>query len=259
MRTKKTVECASVPVRVTEDTARYLDDITKDLPKTDQYKFRRKDGVATTNEVSDSERTDVSFVTTAAMDRDCEIVQPDGIDLTQYRLNPIVLWGHDQDRPVGKALWIDVFPEGVKAKTYYLPRSSKYVGEWLPDFVFDMVKGGVLKGKSIGFLPLEIVDPTPEQVAVNPALQMVITRSLLLEYSVVSVPSNPLAVVEAVSKGVGLDHWNWKVIGTTKKPVAGKAKPKLYGPMSSLVDAVKLDANAIEKMAIEHLLRRWDV
>jgi phage head maturation protease len=255
---KKTVECASVPVRVTEDTARYLDDITKDLPKTDQYKFRRKDAVAAT-EVTPAERTDVSRVTTKAMDRDNEIVLPEGLELEQYRLNPVVLWGHDQDRPIGKALWVKLDAEGVLAKTQYISRPEKYVGEWLPDFVFSMIQADVLRGKSIGFLPLEIRDPEQEELALNPSLQMVISRSLLLEYSVVSVPSNPLAVVEAVSKGVGLDHWQWKVVGQSKKAAPKKARPKLYGPMSALLDAVKLDQAHVEKLAIEHLLKRWEV
>ncbi|AWM39789.1 hypothetical protein C1280_24140 [Gemmata obscuriglobus] len=250
------------PVRVTEDTARYIDSLVKELPKTDAYNFRRK---AVTSEVTDvqaTERVDTSRVTTRLMDRDCEIVLPEGIELDSYRQNPIVLWGHDQDRPCGKCLWIKPDADGLIAKTYYTPRPEAYQGEWLPDFVFSMVQAEVLKGKSIGFIPLEMREPEPAEVEANPAVQCVITRSLLLEYSVVSIPSNPAALVETVNKGFSLDNWGITIVGKTKKPTPKKPvqkKANVYGPMADAVKALKMDPNKIAEEAVAALLKRWEV
>lgn len=253
---RKTVE-GPFGVKMTEDTARKVEALVKELPKDSAYRYRRKGVVPSDTEVQAVERVDVSKVTTRAMDRDFEVVDPAGIDLEQYRLNPIVLFGHDQDRPVGKALWIKPDSDGVVAKTQYISRPENYQGEWLPDFVFSMVQADVLKGKSIGFLPLEVRDPTEEEITQYPELRAVITRSLLLEYSVVSVPSNPAALVESIGKGQGLEHWGYKVVGRVKKPV--KPKAKVYQPMAEKLAEVKLDPERVADLAVANLLKRWEV
>jgi phage head maturation protease len=255
---KKLVE-SSVGVRTTEETARHIDELLKALPKGKQYEYRRKGTPGTDTTVQAVERTDVSRVTTRAMDRDNEIVLPEGIELDQYRVNPVVLWGHDQDRPVGKALWVKPDAEGLLAKSQYISRPARYVGEWLPDFVFSMIQADVLRGKSIGFLPLEIRDPSPEELAVNPQLQLVISRSLLLEYSVVSVPSNPLALVEIVSKGQHLDHWQFKNIGPVKQKAKARAKPRVYHPITEALNELTLDPTKIADLAIKQLAEKWGV
>src|SRR6266545_5196287 len=131
------------------------------------------------------------------MDRDRDIVVPEGIELDDFRRNPIVLYGHNRDAPVGKCLWVKPDARGLVAKTLYTARPKNYVGEWLPDFVYSMVAADVLRGKSITFIPTEVRDPEAAELAEFPDTQCVITRAMLIEYSVVSVPCNPLALVEA--------------------------------------------------------------
>jgi hypothetical protein len=188
---------------------------------------------------------------------------PDGIALESYRLNPIVLFGHNQEKPIGKALWIKPQDGGLLAKTEYPERPSKFEGEWLPDLVFSMVVENVLRGKSIGFLPLEIREPTEEEKEANPGLQQVIARSLLLEYSVVSVPSNPLALVEAIGKGKTLPNWQLEFPGRNvkrKKPVATK-KPRTHHAekMAEALDKINLDPARITELAVKRLAARWEV
>lgn len=250
---KKLVE-SSLGIKTTEPTARKLDELIKTLPK--NCTFRRRSAVGPV-ELSSAQRTDVSFITTRAMDRDREIVLPEGIELEDYRANPIVLFGHDQNKPVGKCLWVKATPEGLTAKTRYAERPKNYAGEWQPDFVFEMVKADVLRGKSIGFLPLEMRDPTAEELAEYPDCQNVITRSLLLEYSVVSVPSNPNALVEVVGKGIGWEHWGLKVLGHVK---AKQPKPERKAAAFTKADYRKLTPNPerIAEAAVKNLLRRWD-
>lgn len=244
---RKTVESA-LGVRTTEATARKLDALLKSLPPS--HSFRRKSAVAPADVVVD-QRTDVSAITTRVMDRDREIILPGGIELEDYRQNPIVLFGHDQNRPVGKCLWIKATADGLTAKTRYADRPTKYAGEWLPDFVFEMVRADVLRGKSIGFLPLEMREPTADELKSYPDCVNVISRCLLLEYSVVSVPSNPAALVEAVGKGVGWGHWGLKVVGRVRKPEP-KPKPIDYRELIP-------DVNTVADNAYRNMLTAWEV
>lgn len=244
---KKTVE-SPLGIRTTEATARKLDRLLKTLPT--DHTFRRKSATVPA-EVSADQRTDVSAITTRAMDRDREIVLPDGVELEDYRQNPIVLFGHDHNRPCGKCLWIKATPDGLTAKTRYPDRPSKFAGEWLPDFVFSMVQADVLRGKSIGFLPLEMREPDEDELKAYPDCRNVISRCLLLEYSVVSVPSNPQALCEAVGKGIGWDHWGLKVVGKVKK-----AKPTLK---KFDYRQVIPDVNTVADAAFKNILRAWEV
>jgi hypothetical protein len=41
---------------------------------------------------------------TRALGRDNLVVEPSGIDLTHYRRNPIILWSHMPEAPVGRAM-----------------------------------------------------------------------------------------------------------------------------------------------------------
>jgi phage head maturation protease len=259
---KKMVESA-VGVKTTEETARHIDEVLKDLPKGREYEYRRK-GQPTSSTLIDTasgERCDVSRVTTREMDRDFEIVQPEGLDLDHYRLNPVVLFGHDADRPVGKALWIKADQDGVLAKTQYTPRPEKYVGEWLPDFVWAMVQADVLRGKSVGYLPLEVREPDADELAANPGLNLVVSRALLLEFSVVTVPANPTALVESISKGQSLGPWVFNVLGRVRKPApAAKAAPKLdRAALARQLAGLKLDPERIADAALAALARKWEV
>jgi len=150
------------------------------------------------------ERTEVSTITTESVDRDREVVVAKGIDLRPYKSNPVVLLNHSwHSLPVGKALWVKSDGAALKARTQYAKRPADHVGEWAPDAVYGLVRQGMLPGKSIGFIPLESKAPEPKDVRARPELadaRRIITKSVLLEYSVVAIPSNADALVEAVSK-----------------------------------------------------------
>jgi hypothetical protein len=156
-----------------------------------------------TIEIKDDERTDVSLVTTDAVDRDLEVVLPEGGDWSQFLRNPVVTFAHRYDElPVGRALWVkrhrDAMHNGWLAKTRYTVRPEGWEGQWFPDAVWHFVKAGDLPGKSIGFLPLEVSPPRDDEVAERAELsgvRMLIRRWLALEYAVAPVQSNPEALV----------------------------------------------------------------
>lgn len=199
---KRKLVTGPLGLKLTDDQAKSLDALLKTLPKECQT-IKRK-GVVASTELVKGERSDISWITTDSVDRDNEVVVPEGIDLEHYKKNPIVLWGHDDTKPIGKAIWIKHEGQGLKAKTQYATRPNNHTGDWIPDTVFALVQQGILKGRSIGFLPLEYAPPTEEHIKARPEwknARAIIPRSLMYEYSVVSVPANQDALVEAVSKG----------------------------------------------------------
>jgi hypothetical protein len=70
-----------------------------------------------------------------------------GLDLTAYRQNPIVLFQHQQDCPVGTARALGLDGEKLLAKVEFAPIGASSEA----DKVRALVKSGVLKGVSIGF------------------------------------------------------------------------------------------------------------
>ncbi len=189
-----------------EAAARAVEALMKDRPAGREWEYRRVFAAGVAAEMAPAERCEVSVVSSAAVDRDGEVVLPEGVDLATFRQNPVVTFAHRYDQlPVGRALWIKRDGDRLKAKTRYAPRPADWSGDWLPDAVWHMVQGGDLRGKSIGFLPVAGGPPTAEELAARPAWRgaaWVHRRVLLLEYAVAPVQSNPEALVEAVGKGV---------------------------------------------------------
>jgi len=163
-----------------------------------------------TIETNDEERSDTSLVTTASLDRDFEVLDPKGADWAQFRKNPIVTFAHEyRALPVGKAAWVkrqaskDPNQDGWLAKTLYAGKPDGWTGEWMADAVWHLVKTGVIKGKSIGFIPLRYREIEEGDIKRRPELASatwMIEKYVVLEYAVAPVQSNPDALVEEIGK-----------------------------------------------------------
>src|SRR5690606_12721308 len=82
-------------------------------------------------------------------------------------------------------------------------RPADHVGPWLPDTLLSLFQQGVLRGFSVGFLPVESRRATRhdhERFGQN--VERVHSKWKLLEYSVAPLPANPDALATAVSKGI---------------------------------------------------------
>jgi len=107
----------------------------------------------------DGERSVVTYITTLSVDRDDEVVLPDGSDLVDYRKNPVVLWAHNYDKlPLGKEVWIKVDDKGLVSKTIFAKHDEA-------DKVFNYRKEGFPLGRSIGFIPLKWVNKGDKEFA----------------------------------------------------------------------------------------------
>lgn len=171
----------------------------------------------------DGEHADISFVTTADVDRDREVVLPKGGDWKQFQKNPVVTFAHNYDQPpIGRSLWVKRETKGNTdgwlAKTRYTARpDSKLLpdaAEWFPDIIWHFVQSKDLPGKSIGFIALNFRPPDEKEITANPAYAKargMIDKWLALEYAVTPVQSNPTALVTQVAKakqkGLSVDRF----------------------------------------------------
>jgi len=160
-----------------------------------------------TVELLPGELADVSLITTEAKDLDNECLFAEGGDWTYWEQNgKQVPWCHRYDcLPVGEGLWIKVATSaggmaGWKGKTRYHAVPDWWdapKAEWFPAVVAHYVLTLNLRGKSIGFIPLEMRKPTQKDLEARPWLEgasWVFPKWLGLEWSVAPIQSNPEAV-----------------------------------------------------------------
>lgn len=187
--------------------AKALEERLKSVPKEDGFTLRRGMLSRGVTELQSEGRSDVSWITEETPDRVGDIVLARGMDDSHFRLNPLVTLNHRYDQaPVGRSVWRKRVREGtlhgIKAKTLYPPRPETWTGgDWPPDLAFDLVRTGLLRGKSIGFIPLKMRPPTQEEIDIRPELARVrniVETWLLAEYACCYLPMNPHAVVESI-------------------------------------------------------------
>jgi len=129
------------------------------------------------------------ILSTGAVARDGHILVPQGCDLAGYRKNPIILYQHMPQAPVGTASAITVWPDRITAKITFAPLGVSATA----DEVRGLVKSGVVRSLSVGFDPKdgEPLDPK------RPRDGQRFTEWELLECSFVSLPADTGAVVTA--------------------------------------------------------------
>jgi HK97 family phage prohead protease len=154
--------------------------------KKDDLNFVRKVFTIDKVEAVDEERSIVARVSTNDRDRDGEVVEPKGIDLSNYSKNPCLLWAHRYDMPaIGKALWSKTDDKGLICKFQFAPTQ-------FADEIYQLYKGGYQRAFSIGFIPMDF-----------DSVEKVHRKVSLLEVSAVPVPANQDALVlEAYTKGI---------------------------------------------------------
>lgn len=150
---------------------------------------------------------------TGDVDRAGDIVVQDGIDLTAYRMNPIVLWGHDTGQPIAKASEIGVVDGNLMATVDFPPAGISAKA----DEICGLVKSGVVSAVSIGFNPIEAEPLDKANPKKGPQKYL---KCELGEFSFVSVPANSGALTVARQNSASTAVWK---VGASRNLPALKA------------------------------------
>ena len=180
------------------------------------------------------ERTIKFVVSNASVDRDQDVVDQKGWVLDNYNNNPVVLFGHDyHNLPVAKSISIGV--EGgqlVSTAKFATAEESPFA-----DSVYRMLKGGYLNAVSAGFIPSAYKEDKDRG-------GYTFLKQELLEYSVVPVPANSEALVEARSAGISYEpitEWAKEVLGHWDDSVDETGKYK------AVLESFCKDVQVVEK------------
>lgn len=155
-------------------------------------------------------------ISTAAVDRDGDTIDPKGWDLGSYTKNPVVLWAHDYSSPpVGKAVNIKSTDHGLQADVEFLPQGL----DPFADKIHDMCKAGFLNATSVGFRGVEYDEASGRK-------GYDFKKQELLEFSIVPVPCNPEALAQRGLKNDQLKKYA-KEMNAWSKSVLGESSPKM--------------------------------
>lgn len=133
------------------------------------------------------------------VDKDNDIVKIDGIDLKNFKKNPVMLFAHNHSMPaIGK--WTNIRKEKIN-NTPALTMRPDFASDTGYDLAMTMeklVEGGYIKAVSVGLRPdwdaVEYVKPKGKKAG-----HRIIAKSFLQEVSFVNVGANQEALSKAVA------------------------------------------------------------
>jgi hypothetical protein len=166
--------------------------------------------------VIEGERAVSAVISTTAVDRDREVLIPQGCNAKDFEKNPVIFlnhnyadfWGSDsttEKLPIGKCVALKRGDDAISFKMVFAERPANHPegAEWTPDTLLALYQQGVMSAFSVGFIPVEGRAATDKDVATFGAdCRYVHSKWKLLEVSCVPLPANQEAVSLAVSKGI---------------------------------------------------------
>lgn len=164
----------------------------------------------------DAPRTMKFVISTGAIDRDGDTIDPKGWILDSYKRSPVVLWSHDYSQlPIAKATNIQSTDKGLIAEVEF-PEPGVHP---FADTVYAMIKGGFLNATSVGFRGMEYDEASGRK-------GYDFKKQELLEFSIVPVPANPEALAQRGIKNEQLKRYA-KDMNAWSKSILGEASPKM--------------------------------
>lgn len=181
-------------------------------------------------------------------DRLGDVISVSGWDLTNFKKNPVALFGHRSDFPIGT--W-----SNLRAKDGALRGHLKMAPEGTSpriDEIRKLIDAGILKAVSVGFRPVE---HQPRRTKNGDSVDgYLYTKSELVEVSVVSVPANPnalsvaksLKVSDATIDLVFAKHGKGdQVVKRQHSGEHAKSHSNKGKPMSTLAERIKAAQNEV--------------
>ena len=135
--------------------------------------------------IDEEKRTFTAIATDSdIVDSDGEVVLSSGCDYsTRYIKNPIILYEHDLRRPIGKCISLT-----KSDKVIEITVEIGYGDE--ADKIWSLIQQDILKGVSIRYIPIDWRYPNAQDKQNYQGVKRIITKYILCEISVTSLPAN---------------------------------------------------------------------
>lgn len=184
--------------------------------------------------VNHTEGTVEAVISTGNIARDQMIIDPDGWDFANYNRNPVVLWGHDDNAmPLARTVEIEASPNELRATAQFDMEDEA------AKRLLSKIERGFVNSTSVRWLPKRTeIRMLPTDKGEREVLAFV--EQELLEWSFVSIPSDPGAVILR-SNGETFDP----------DPLIQAAKGEL--PVPTTAEAVREHADAIQELLTRDL------
>jgi len=194
-------------------------------------------------------------ISSPAIDRDGEILDPEGCDYNDFLKNSVCFINHDYSQlPIAKVEQIQTNNKGVYAKIKF--GSTDRCKE-----VFTLIKEGILRANSVGFFAKEIHENGTKEfsqylqskfaqhIGSKGSIKRIISKWVLLENSIVGLPSNPDALIEYVSaKGMSEElKKELNIKSNEKEPTKEdvKVEEKTLEPSSQIVETEQVVTDTV--------------
>lgn len=144
------------------------------------------------------------------VDRMGDVISASGWELTSFKKNPIALFNHNSNFPIGR--WRDLKVEDGALRGH-LDMAPEGTSDRI-DEIRKLIDAGILRAVSVGFRPME----RPQQ-RVGPKQEYlgdIYTKQELIETSLVSVPANPNALAVAKSLNISPATMDFVFAGSGK-------------------------------------------
>lgn len=153
--------------------------------------------------INSEERSLVAVGSKEVIDRDGDLIPIKGINLTEYKKNPVVLRAHNySDLPVARTDKVWKSGDELKFKIDFPTAEVSAMG----DAIWRLYEGGYMHSFSIGFIPdfsaIEYPKEEPNTKSKEKLPNRIFHKIQLLEISVVSVPANQDALVAGCTKAL---------------------------------------------------------
>lgn len=150
----------------------------------------------------------------AVVDDVGDLMKFDKVDMKRFEKNPILLYNHDRNLPIGKVVEAKISEEGLWVKGKISNSKDQVVS-----YVRDLVKEGILKTFSIGFEPRD----EKQKEGYNE-----ITDWRLNEISIVTLPANieaEFALAKSLGEAKSLDEARALVLKAMEDKPADEQEP----------------------------------
>lgn len=148
--------------------------------------MKRAYSVLEVKELDDDKRVVTGIASTPSTDRMDDIVEPKG---AVFKLPLPLLWQHRHDQPIGHVTQAKVKDSGIEV-TAQIAKSDGALKQFL-DSAWESIKLGLVRGFSIGFVPIESAD-------IEGSWGRRFMKWEWYELSAVTIPANAEATIQTI-------------------------------------------------------------